>query len=323
MCGLSVHTIIVGAGISGLLAARSLTSVGQRVAVLEKSRGRGGRMATRRMGSRVLDHGAQYFTTRDRQFLSFVTEWKQKGLLREWFAKSRTDGSESICLVGSQGMTTLPKFLAQDLLISQQFAVESIRYESGRWICYSKEGDFCEGQNLIVTAPLPQAVTLLSTCNIQVLDKDDHARFSSVEYDRCLALLLALSGPTGIPEPGFLSPKSGPVSWISDNAQKGMDTNGVGVTLHSTPQFALDYWDAPDEERIPVLLRAVSDIIYGTIEDTYLHRWRYARPLNPLEDSYYWDSLLRIGLAGDSFLGGRVEDAALSGLALAKAVAAT
>ena len=64
--------IIVGAGIAGLAAAQQLTASGLKVCVLEKSRGVGGRLATRRIttlhGEVLVDHGAQYFTCRSLAF---------------------------------------------------------------------------------------------------------------------------------------------------------------------------------------------------------------------------------------------------------------
>ena len=59
---------IVAAGMSGLACARTLTDQGYAVTVFEKSRGVGGRMATRRTQHDItFDHGAQYFTTRDHE----------------------------------------------------------------------------------------------------------------------------------------------------------------------------------------------------------------------------------------------------------------
>ena len=55
------QVIIVGAGIAGLIAARTLKDAGQPVLVLEKSYGVGGRMGTRRILDGVFDHGAQFF----------------------------------------------------------------------------------------------------------------------------------------------------------------------------------------------------------------------------------------------------------------------
>ena len=57
---------IVGAGLSGVTCAASLHEQGISVRVFEKSRGIGGRMATRRTPAGLhFDHGAQYFTARD------------------------------------------------------------------------------------------------------------------------------------------------------------------------------------------------------------------------------------------------------------------
>ena len=49
---------IVGAGICGLAAAAELAAAGREVAVFDKSRGIGGRLATRRVDAMSFDHGA-------------------------------------------------------------------------------------------------------------------------------------------------------------------------------------------------------------------------------------------------------------------------
>ena len=57
-------TIIIGAGMAGMAAARTLVNANLPVLVLDKGRGISGRMATRRWGDATFDHGAQYFSAK-------------------------------------------------------------------------------------------------------------------------------------------------------------------------------------------------------------------------------------------------------------------
>ena len=71
-------TIVIGAGMAGVTCARALSTAGQEVRLLDKGRGIGGRMATRRIttgwGELHFDHGAQYFTARNSSFESLLIE---------------------------------------------------------------------------------------------------------------------------------------------------------------------------------------------------------------------------------------------------------
>jgi predicted NAD/FAD-dependent oxidoreductase len=52
--------VIIGSGIAGLACARRLAKAGLSPIVLDKGRGIGGRVATRRVGNLQFDHGAQF-----------------------------------------------------------------------------------------------------------------------------------------------------------------------------------------------------------------------------------------------------------------------
>ena len=65
---MTLNIAIIGAGIAGITAARTLANAGHHVQVFEKSRGPGGRMSTRESNFGTFDHGAQYFTVRDPRF---------------------------------------------------------------------------------------------------------------------------------------------------------------------------------------------------------------------------------------------------------------
>ena len=76
--------VIIGAGLSGLVAAHALQRSGSSVLVIDKARSVGGRLATRQIGRATLDHGAQFFTVRSPEFRSAVEEWLSAGLVTEW-----------------------------------------------------------------------------------------------------------------------------------------------------------------------------------------------------------------------------------------------
>ena len=79
-----MRVAVVGAGLSGLVAATTLAAGGHDVVVLDKGRSPGGRLATRRIAGATLDHGAQFFTVRDDRFAALVQAWSDAGVVVEW-----------------------------------------------------------------------------------------------------------------------------------------------------------------------------------------------------------------------------------------------
>jgi renalase len=77
---------VIGAGMAGVTCARTLAQAGHTVTVFEKSRGFGGRMATRQSPFGTFDHGVQYFTVRDPRFSQAITTTKAP--VRPWSANA-------------------------------------------------------------------------------------------------------------------------------------------------------------------------------------------------------------------------------------------
>ena len=109
-----MRVAIVGAGLAGLMAGRTLAEAGHEVVLLDKGRSPGGRLATRRIGAATLDHGAQFFTVRSEAFAARVDRWEADGLVRVWCRGFEVeDGHPRYAVRG--GMNALAKHLATGL----------------------------------------------------------------------------------------------------------------------------------------------------------------------------------------------------------------
>src|SRR6185437_1249255 len=80
----SVFCLIVGAGISGLMAARELAASGVTTAIVDKARKAGGRMASWRLDRGICDQGAQFFTVKSRDFRPLLDDAASRGLVERW-----------------------------------------------------------------------------------------------------------------------------------------------------------------------------------------------------------------------------------------------
>jgi predicted NAD/FAD-dependent oxidoreductase len=324
---IETDVVVVGAGICGLLAAKTLTAGGYRVIVFDKGRGLGGRLATRRIDDAVFDHGAQYFTARDPAFRARVQHWLEIGIVRPWatgFALSdgtfKEDGEQRYC--GVSGMTGIAKHLAQGLDVHLQAKVDHLSVHDGGWKISTESGEAVSGKALLLTPPVPQTLQLLSAGSIALPDPI-RAELEQVEYAPCLALLVQLSGPSLIPDPGALWLPGEPISWIADNQRKGISpAPGASLTIHAGQVYSLKNWATPEPEVTKTLLNAAAPWLGSVPVRTQLHRWRYSIPthLHP-ERCVSLQEPAPLVLAGDAFGGPRIEGAALSGLAASARVA--
>jgi predicted NAD/FAD-dependent oxidoreductase len=225
--------LVIGAGITGLICASELQAAGQRVLVLDKGRGPGGRMSTRwGMGEARIDHGAQFFTVREARWGKWVERMRAAGVVKEWFRQAPWDnnpaGYPRYC--GVDGMNAVPKYLAADLELVRSCRIVSLQRVEGIWIAESGEGERYAGRELVLSAPLPQAWTLLNTSGLQWADDATRAVLEQVRYEKGLAALVRLKGASAVPAPGCLKPETGALVWIADNQQKG-NFAGAGLDL--------------------------------------------------------------------------------------------
>ena len=318
---------IIGAGISGLACAIRLRQAGCRVVLFDKSRGVGGRVALRRAQDGIeFDHGAQYFTVKDPRFEAVVAKWQEREVVVPWQGAigSLEDGdwqpstSEIVRYVGAPSMTSIPKYLAQDLQVLLQSKVAAVKFDEAtrQWHLLSERGgSMGEFAAVVVSTPVAQAVQLMPFWD------ELQAAAARVVMAPCWTVLLAYSNSLGFPLDGAFV-KNSPISWIArNNSKPRRPALPECWVLHGSPAWSEEQIDLPSDEVVRGLRAAFWEANRGKMESaiyTYVHRWRYALPTETLPERCLFDARLNLGACGDWCGGPRVEGAYLSGLELAE-----
>jgi photolyase PhrII len=321
-CGDRKRIAVIGAGMAGLNAARTLHDQGHDVTVFEKSRGLGGRMATRRVDNIGFDHGAQYFTARDPRFREAVTAWLQRGIVQPWQPrvgqvsggriKASPDDRERFVAV--PGMSTLGRHLAVGLDVRCPVRVAPPRRRNDGWLL-ENEGGQALGlfDALVVATPPEQAEVLLRPGAPLVADQV--AKMSSAPT---WALMLATTASLPLPFDALFF-KDGPLAWAARNSSKPGRSGNTWV-VHAGQDWTLAHLDLNNDEaaaRLSTLFCEALDIPKDQLSFQSAHRWLYALADEPLNSGAITSAEQSLVVCGDWCGGSRIEGAFLSGQAAA------
>ena len=317
--------LIIGAGLSGLSAARQLQKGGHEVVVLDKGRGIGGRMATRRFAGGVFDHGAQFFTVRSDEMRVELAQWQEREVAAHYFdgfptPDNRKPNDRYPRFRGASGMTSIGKYLGEGVDVRLETEIAALSFEGGSWTAKTATGEAWVGEKLLLTAPAPQSLALFDTSGI-ALPADARATLSSLRYEPCFALLVQLETPSALPAPGLFFIEGEPIYWIADNSQKGISPIAGSVTIHSSAGFAQAHYNDDETTVANLLLDATREYLGSAPKQWQLRRWRYSKPENPAQIGALGVPELGLCFAGDALNGAKVEGAYLSGLKAAQLLA--
>lgn len=312
--------VIIGAGIAGLTAARQLVEQGWTVTVLDKGRGLGGRLATRRLAGGRADHGAQVIRATTTAFSDWLTSTDGQAALTEWTVEPVGTG-----WVGRDGMNRVAKQLATGLTIETEQTVVAVRADETGWRIETESGQTFRGDALLCTIPAPQALPLFVDKS-NLLGSADQRVLRTIQYEPCLAVLVALNQISQVPEPGGLWLDRPDLAWVADNQQKGISPDVPTVTILASTAFSQTHLDGDLNAAGQQLLEQLADWLPAeTIMSVQVHRWRYSQVVQAHQDPYWRaDTKLPLLFGGDGFGGTapydphlNVERAFLSGRSMA------
>lgn len=341
---------VVGAGMAGLTCARQLQQAGDRVVVLEKSRGVGGRIATRRLHETLADHGTCYLTPKGEAFRGFVEHLVAIGVVQSWTdtvhelspagTLSESPATERYPrYVAPDGMTAIAKSLATNLDVRFSHLVQSLALvEKTHWHLTVQRTDpdqtkatvTITAKAIVVAIPAPQAAVLLQSLPSDVLPEAFLQQVQSVTFVPCLSVMAGYAPDrqqdwySQYPDVRSLTfLKDGNLSWFGLDSSKRTVSQRTVFVVQSTPAFAEQYLDAIDLQAAgyQLLKRSAEKLAPWLAKPDWLqvHRWRYAFAKTPLSDAcLVAPTAVPLVCAGDWCGGMKVEQAFLSGLAVAE-----
>lgn len=275
-----VDVAIVGAGFSGLSCARQIQSHGYSAIVLEKSKGLGGRVATRRVGNTCFNYGARYFQAHGAHTKALLQEMQNISdadtpQLTSW-PRTRVamncDGSYQVLpqadgYLPSNGMTAIAKYLARGLDVRRQHRVQSLHFTDDRmWEIYTDpHGEpVLKTRAVVLAMPAPQALTLLAPLTQLGLSSDVLDAVQSVEFSPCFTVITGYSASHEFNHPTRRS------EWDEICFAPGSDIDWLGLTR--SPDLSTAHLpEANTEERDHAQSHIVVSQSSPAFAEQYLH----------------------------------------------------
>lgn len=290
---MDVDVLVVGAGLAGASAARSLHDAGRTVLALDKGRGPGGRLSTRRAGTGSFDHGAAWLQARTPAFDAWLSTETAAGRAGVWRSGH----------VGIPGMNALVAGLLDGLAPRWSVAVAVLRHDAGRWCAVDADGRVVGVAPAVVLAiPAPQAATLLrnSAAPLGTSHAAAAMALAGIRYSPCWAALLAVDVEAAGRAGERVSDDV--VEAIYREADKPGRADSGHWVVHASAEWSEANLEADAGDiarRLKEAFVARTGVDAAAIRNVSAHRWRYARPLDridpvPLEAS-------GLVFAGDAF----------------------
>ncbi|MBI1381135.1 MAG: FAD-dependent oxidoreductase [Planctomycetaceae bacterium] len=328
-------TLIVGAGLAGLAAARELGARGRSVLLLDKGRTAGGRASTRRvehpaLGALSFDHGAQFATARGEAFRALCEELRVAGEVVPWSPRWAWLGTPSaepegrgirwIAMPGcSQWGRGLASRLGERAELRTSVTVSELVRAGELWWAVDTSGErHGPARSVLVTAPAPQSRALLAPHDAEMAEA-----LAAVSYAPCIAAMAAWLAPLDLPFD--LAEGSSHLGLVVREASKPGRPAAEALVLHGAPDWSAAHLDDDPRASARALLDELSRALgRGLPEPAHLdaHRWRYAAVLRAIGKLHLAAHDLPLFAAGDSCLGPRLEFAFESGLSAARAIVA-
>ena len=316
----SPKVAIIGAGVAGLAAARTLQDNGCAVTVFDRGRKPGGRLASIELSGHHVDLGAPVLSFKDPRLRLWVESWHKKGLIQDWVVReadwSSFDGhvdAPTLRHVATPTMRSLCLHLAEGVEVHQQNPVTSLLRAEDQWSLGGEGSDLGSFDVVVVAGAARQTLSLLG-------ERDLFApQLETVESAPQWTVGMTFSERLPL-EVDLLKDPEGPIGLAIRESSKPGRPEGECWALHASRTWAAEHVEEHRDDAAQLLSELFLNRIGASAVkplEVIAHRWRLGRVVTPLDTTCLWDRDRHLGLCGDYFGQATIEGAMLSGIAVA------
>jgi renalase len=335
---------IIGAGIAGLTAGRMLAQAGHEVIVFEKSRGVGGRLATRYADESKeikFDHGCPHISGSDPRFTPFLNDMIEKKILQKW-----TDGfhywsgeklfdrhpqkTKMDYYFAPDGLNSIGKHMSRWVDVRNESKVIGMTYlgsQNGKkrpWMINLENFNVVEVDAIIFATPAIQTYGLIENSQNERIVKTVIKDIDTIDYNPKYSLMLTYN-QAEMPDWKGIFCNDETLHWVSNESSKRSNDGKLTLVCHSRGDYTRNHLfkhsdtDIIKNQMILALRKIIGDWA-GKYDESQSHLWRYSQPRTFFHKDFVeiGDANAPIGIIGDYMRGGTTEHAYISGYELAK-----
>ncbi|MFZ4403731.1 MAG: NAD(P)/FAD-dependent oxidoreductase [Pseudobdellovibrionaceae bacterium] len=303
--------IIIGAGACGLSLAHFLNQQGKSVTLIEKSKSVGGRMATRRQGEAVFDHGAQFYRHSSPRPIFWHDQMQMRNASRLWFKDEA--GVEHY--VGNQGITQIAKALRESCheFLFSELVIKIVKQQNLLQVVCSSGATYL-AEKVVLTCPIPQSLDILKAsgfCYPPELEK--------IQYAKALVGLFETQNEVAfkLGNSAYINPK-GSIFSVANNYLKKISPV-PSYTVVMNPEFSETHFDVAEDKVTNQIESLFQEQLVASVDVTFrqLKKWRFSHPETIYSTKFcHLSEVPHLFLGGDAFGGGSINGAVQSALAI-------
>lgn len=289
---------IIGAGLSGCNLYNNLKEKYENITIFEKSRGVGGRLSTKYIEDKFIDHGTSSLIPITDDLKLFCLDLVKNGVLKAKYDE----------FIPKNGINSICKFLIDEKDLVKNTKIIKAQNFDNKWILQDENHKIYEDFDLLfISIPAPQILEL----DIE-LPNDFKQKVANIKYDSVFSVILYSNKNIKLDQNRFY--ENPDIENIIDNSKKYGFKDFSSYIIHSSREFANCVNHKSKEDIYEIFLENLDEELQEELNKFEIipHLWKYAFAKSSLDMPYFLNNEKNLGICGDYFNYNNLEATLLS-----------